>query len=530
MAHVSIKMDDMPMEVVNIEAVNPLISKCQIKVCYVGDEPNRNRSVITKDTARELAQTLPGCPIVGFYNEKTQDFEEHNRMIDISNGKFNIIDTTRPYGFVPTDAKVWFQWFEDDGVAHEYLMTEGYIWTGQYPESQRVITHGNNQSMELDDNSLDAYWTKDANGKPQFFIINEAIMSKLCILGEDVEPCFEGAQITTVQFALDDGFKEQLFSMVKEMQEILSNEGGTPVFNTYAVEIGESLWNAIYDYMWQLGHDDEYCPLYCIDGIFEEGTQKFAILRNRKDLTYHRLNFTIDEANGFVPAENLEQVAPEYQPLAEPQFALEAVEAFENEFKANKKKEEEEDESEEKLADDGEKKPEEDDGEKEPEDKGEEDEDDEDKKKEKKYNLEEVVEYAELQTKFEELQTKYSELEASVAGLNAQIEQLTNDNNALTNYKAGIEREKKQELINQFYMLSDEQKKDCVDNIDTYSYDDIEAKLSVICVRNKVSFDLDKSEEKKETTFNLDEVDNSIDNTLPAWVQRVQEVAKENKI
>lgn len=79
-------------------------------------------------------------------------------------------------------------------------------------------------------------------------------------------------------------------------------------------------------------------------------------------------------------------------------------------------------------------------------------------------------------------------------------------------------------------MLSDEQKKDCVDNIDTYSYDDIEAKLSVICVRNKVSFDLDKSEEKKETTFNLDEVDNSIDNTLPAWVQRVQEVAKENKI
>lgn len=79
-------------------------------------------------------------------------------------------------------------------------------------------------------------------------------------------------------------------------------------------------------------------------------------------------------------------------------------------------------------------------------------------------------------------------------------------------------------------MLSDEQKKDCVDNIDTYSYDDIEAKLSVICVRNKVSFDLDKPEEKKETTFNLDEVDNSIDNTLPAWVQRVQEVAKENKI
>jgi hypothetical protein len=77
-------------------------------------------------------------------------------------------------------------------------MTEGYLWTGQYPESQRVIDQGNNQSMELDEHSLNASWTKDSNGQPQFFIINEAIMSKLCILGEDVEPCFEGASITNV--------------------------------------------------------------------------------------------------------------------------------------------------------------------------------------------------------------------------------------------------------------------------------------------------------------------------------------------
>jgi len=158
--------------------------------------------------ARELAQTLPGCPIVGFFNEDKEDYEEHNRLIDISNGKFRIIDTTKPYGFVPTDAKVWFEWYEDDGVAHEYLLTEGYIWTGQYKESQRIIDKGNNQSMELDDDSLNAYWTKDGNGKPQFFIINEAIISKLCILGEEAEPCFEGANITAVQFSFEDNFKE----------------------------------------------------------------------------------------------------------------------------------------------------------------------------------------------------------------------------------------------------------------------------------------------------------------------------------
>ena len=87
---------------------------------------------------------------------------------------------------------------------HEYMMTEGWLWTGQYEEAKRIIEKGNNQSMELDEKLIDAYWTKDANGKPQFFIINEAIISKLCILGEECEPCFEGAAF----FSLLNDFRE----------------------------------------------------------------------------------------------------------------------------------------------------------------------------------------------------------------------------------------------------------------------------------------------------------------------------------
>lgn len=124
--HVSIKLDT-PCEFINVTPINPLISHCQIKVCYVGDEPNRNKSIITKEVARDLANSLPGSPIVGYFNEEKGDFEEHNRMIDISNGQFQIKDTTRPYGFVDLNAKVWFQKYLDDGVEHEYLMTEGYL-------------------------------------------------------------------------------------------------------------------------------------------------------------------------------------------------------------------------------------------------------------------------------------------------------------------------------------------------------------------------------------------------------------------
>ena len=538
MAHISINMDDMPIEVLDFTPVNPLISKCQIKVCYVGQEANRNKSIITKETATNLAASIPGCPIVGFYNEAKGDFEEHNRVIDLSNGKFQIKDTTRPYGFVSMDAKVWFQWFEDDGIPHEYLCTEGYIWTGQYPESQRVIDKGNNQSMELDENSLDAFWTKDNNGKPQFFIINEAIMSKLCILGEDVEPCFEGASIKPIQFSFEDDFKQKLYSLMEKMQEILSNEGGTPVVNAYAVEIGDALWSAIYDYLWRTHRDDELI----VYGIYEDGDQKFVILRNRKDLTYYRLNFSLSEENGFMPEGGLTQVSPDFKPAGEAQFALEAIEAYEAEY-AKSKEEKEPSEAEEETPVVENPAPAEPEQviEKEPaaepavEEKlveaepvvekepaiveAESDNDGEGESEPAKYNLEEVVEYTELLN-------KYAELEGKIAELNATIENLTATNKELAAFKLEVDREKKKDLINNtFYMLSDDQKKDCLDNIDKYSYDDIEAKLSVICVRNKVSFGLEEPTEEKPVTYNIDSVDDN-EAGLPAWVKRVMEEQK----
>jgi hypothetical protein len=63
-------------------------------------------------------------------------------------------------------------------------MTEGWLWTSQYPECRRIIEQGNNQSMELDEETLEASWSKDDKGQYEFFIINEAFISKLCILGE----------------------------------------------------------------------------------------------------------------------------------------------------------------------------------------------------------------------------------------------------------------------------------------------------------------------------------------------------------
>lgn len=499
MKHTSIKLDT-PIEFINITPLNPLISKCQIKVCYVGEQPNRNGSIITKDVARTMANSLPGSPIVGFYNEAEGDFEEHNRIIDISNGKFEIKDTTRPYGFVDLNAKVWFQKFLDDGQnEHEYLMTEGYLWTGQYEEANRIIERGNNQSMELDEKTLDATWTKSSKDGAQFFIINEAIISKLCVLGEDVEPCFEGSTITNVQFSFDNGFKEQLFSMMKQITDLLEDEGGThQMFTTYAVEIGDALWSAIVDYLCKNYPLDEYCSQYRLEGIYEENEgQKFTILQDRVSKKYMRMNFNLSEAEGFQPAGELVSVEKTFTPSATPQFALEDVERFETEYMAAHQPEPAP--AEPTAPADPEPAP-------------------------AAYTLEEIPEYVDLQTKFAALETKVAELEASV-------ETLTAENTTLKEFKLGVDKAAKEDMINNtFFMLSDEDKKDVVDNIDTYSLDEIEAKLSVICVRNKVNFNLDNNDPEPQesngpTIYNLD---NEPDDTAatPAWIQAVLETAK----
>ena len=180
-------------EFVNITSISPLVSKCEIKVLYVGE--NRNRSYITKEVATEMAQTLPGCPIVGYYIETKEDFGDHGDQIIIDAEGVKFKKLTKPYGFVAPNAKVWFQEFEDtdefgNKTIREYLMTEGFLWTEQYEECKRVMENGNPQSMELDEKTLKGHWSVNTNTGVEFFIINDAIFSKLCILGEDVEPCF----------------------------------------------------------------------------------------------------------------------------------------------------------------------------------------------------------------------------------------------------------------------------------------------------------------------------------------------------
>ena len=89
MARRSVATIDSP-EFINIKPYNPLISECEIKVMYVGE--NRNRSYISKEVAAEMANTLPGCPIVGYYKEDKKDFMDHGDQVIIDSEGNNLYE------------------------------------------------------------------------------------------------------------------------------------------------------------------------------------------------------------------------------------------------------------------------------------------------------------------------------------------------------------------------------------------------------------------------------------------------------
>ncbi len=444
--HTSIKMNT-PCELINVTPLNPMISKCQIKVCYIGDEPNRNGSIITKETAIKMANSLPGSPIVGFWKEENKDFDEHNQVIHVGGGTFEISDETRPYGFVDLGAKIWFQDYLDNDKVHTYLVTEGYIWTGRYPETNRILSKGNNQSMELDEQSLKGNWTIDDKTGMEFFIINDAIFKGLCILGENVEPCFEGAQITST-FSLDESFESKIYKLMKEVQEL---KGGNLIVEDNIITAEEEVIEAPVEEEVQPAEEE----------ILNSDTQEEEPAENPADPENDESAATGDDG-------------------AEPEAEDQQVEDPAEENEENPE-----------TQDNG-----------------------------IQFSL----------TDFQNLQESYSDLENKFNELNTQFNAMKEAYDELVEFKNTKDREAKQAKIDSFYMLSDEDKKDVIENIDKYSLDEIEAKLCIICVHNKLDMSGKTDEENNlGTTFSLDNVDDdSEDDNIPAIVSILRKNREKN--
>lgn len=205
----------------DVEKINPLFSKCKIRVLYTG--LNRNNTFISKEAVIDAIPSIFNVPIIGEYFEDVDNFGGHGGMIDVSGDKPKWINTTFPYGLIPESADVYWETItEDNGEENEYLVVDNaFLWTGRYPEAKMLIGQEFNQSMEIDIQKGN-YTTIDGQ---KTYEIQKFVFSALCILGISkdsdpdghVEPCFESASI--IAYELDkDKFKSAFNQMVNELK------------------------------------------------------------------------------------------------------------------------------------------------------------------------------------------------------------------------------------------------------------------------------------------------------------------------
>ncbi len=198
-----------------LEKFSETISLAKVRIFYKGI--NRNNTYITEEFAEKLLKTLPYTPVKGIYDTEEGDFTDHGKKRD--QGKI--------YGVVPQDPEIsWEYHLDDDGVNREYACCKVLIYTGTYHEANEILDKP--QSMELYSKTIKGEWKIIENKK--VFEFSDGCFLGLMALGEETEPCFEGAAF----FSLYNQLKEmvdEINNFTKEKEKNLNLEGGVNQMN-----------------------------------------------------------------------------------------------------------------------------------------------------------------------------------------------------------------------------------------------------------------------------------------------------------
>ena len=174
------------------EPISTTLSKCRVRIFYRGF--NRNRTFISDDFAQQLINSLPYVPIKGIFNYGKVDYEDHGT--DNTDGRI--------YGIIAANPNfAWEKHIDQDGIEREYACADAILFSALYPEAKIIV--GSRQSMEIYPETMEGYWDTWEDGMP-YFNFKKGELLGLQVLGQDVEPCFEGAAF---------------YSLAKEVKELV---------------------------------------------------------------------------------------------------------------------------------------------------------------------------------------------------------------------------------------------------------------------------------------------------------------------
>ena len=189
--------------------LNPMLSKARVRTFY--KYMNRNGGFFSDEMAQKIVNYAAGTPVVGHFDTEKVDFTSHMRASE-----------SKAYGFIPPDNPnfAWEMHADLDGVVREYACFDVLLWTGRYGEAKLIP--GKPQSMELNRDTIQGEW-KTFDSGVEAFEYTHCDLIGLCVLGDEVEPCFEGAAFYTHNNQFTDYLNAMKEEIVKNFSLQLTN-------------------------------------------------------------------------------------------------------------------------------------------------------------------------------------------------------------------------------------------------------------------------------------------------------------------
>ena len=261
----------------NLEKLSPVLSKARCRIFYKYE--NRNGTYITDEFAEKLINSLPYTPVKGIYDEFNEDYTDHGEKRNLG----------RIYGIVPENPNFsWENHLDEDGVERQYACTDVYIFSALYEEAGQIV--GKSQSMELYQPSIKGDWTI-INGKKLFKFENGCFLG-LQVLGDEVEPCFEGASFFSLY--------NELKNMVQQLKKysLNFNKGGMSEVAKLNFKLSDSqkhdaIWALLNDKYTEEGHWE---ITYTICDIYDD----YALVYNYETGSHEQVYYTKNDATDSV--------------------------------------------------------------------------------------------------------------------------------------------------------------------------------------------------------------------------------------
>lgn len=267
-----------------------------VRIAYPGN--NRNGSSISKEVFEQCFNTIYYVPIVCSYDRETDNLGGHDvDFVQGGDGKLKMINATTPIGVIPENAEFWWEEVDDDNGTKEYICTNALLWKRQEAYDKVKKDGYADLSMEI---MLKTFHMDDG-----IIIVDSFEFMALCLLGSDVEPCYESAGIKVFEV---DNFKDEYMQMVAELrsetQQVIASLCEDDIDTTYSTMKGaDQMEKQKLELLAQYGLTVEELDFSIEDMTLEELEAKFAEQDANADDDTCQEEPTADEPTEDTPAE-----------------------------------------------------------------------------------------------------------------------------------------------------------------------------------------------------------------------------------